>query len=690
MMAAQEKVSAQHLARMAYLYVRQSTVRQVFENTESTVRQYALRERAIALGWPPERIVVVDSDLGQSAASAVDRAGFQTLVAEVGLGHVGIVLGLEVSRLARNNSDWHHLLEICALTETLILDEDGIYDPGHFNDRLLLGLKGTMSEAELHVLHARLRGGILSKARRGELPIPLPIGFVRTENGTVVLDPDAQIQHAVRLFFATFARTGSAWTTVKVFREQGLLFPRRLHSGPHKGEVLWAPLLHSTCLHLLHNPRYAGASFFGRTRQHKLGDGRVRSRLLPQDHWLALHQNAHAGYISWADFEQNRARLLENAQACGQDRRHGPPREGPALLQGLVLCGRCGERMTVRYHRHHAQLMPSYLCQRVGIEHGDHLCQVVPGARLDQLIGELLVATMTPASVEVALAVQAEVAQDVENTDRLRLLQVERARYDADLAARRFRQVDPDNRLVAAVLEAEWNEQLRLLTEAQATYDQQCQADRQQISAHDRAALVELTADFARLWRDPHTPDRERKRIARLLLADVTITKQDDHILAQVRFVGGATRTLQVPLSHDSSQFHTTDPAIVAQIDDLLDQYTDAGVAQVLNERGLQTFTGRPFTATRITSLRKRCHLRDRYTRLRAAGLLTRREMAAILGISTATVPVWRDQGTLRAYTYNDQGACLYEPTGNCPPQKYITRYRTRRILQQQHVGGAV
>ena len=689
MMAAQEKVSAQHLARMAYLYVRQSTVRQVFENTESTVRQYALRERAITLGWPPERIVVVDSDLGQSAASAVDRAGFQTLVAEVGLGHVGIVLGLEVSRLARNNSDWHHLLEICAFTQTLILHEDGIYDPGHFNDRLLLGLKGTMSEAELHVLHARLRGGILSKARRGHcrsrcrsvLCAPKTVRWCSTL--TRILNTPSGCSSPRSRAPAPPGRRS------RYSREQGLLFPRRLqaalHSQPRRAPPA-CPLPHP----LRHKPCYAGASFFGRTRQHKLGDGRVRSRLLPQDHWLALHQNAHAGYISWADFEQNRARLLENAQACGQDRRHGPPREGPALLQGLVLCGRCGERMTVRYHRHHAQLMPSYLCQRVGIEHGDHLCQVVPGARLDQLIGELLVATMTPASVEVALAVQAEVAQDVENTDRLRLLQVERARYDADLAARRFRQVDPDNRLVAAVLEAEWNEQLRLLTEAQATYDQQCQADRQQISAHDRAALVEPTADFARLWRDPHTPDRERKRIARLLLADVTITKQDDQILAQVRFVGGATRTLQVPLSHDSSQFHTTDPAIVAQIDDLLDQYTDAGVAQVLNERGLQTFTGRPFTATRITSLRKRCHLRDRYTRLRAAGLLTRREMAAILGISTATLPSGETRVRSAPTPIMIRVPASIEPTGNCQPQEYITSYRTRRILQQQHVGGAV
>jgi len=257
MLESHQKVTASHLKRAAYLYVRQSTLRQVVENTESTKRQYALRDRAVALGWPVEQVVVIDSDLGQSGASAADREGFQKLVAEVGLGHVGMVLGLEVSRLARSSSDWHRLLEICALTETLILDEDGVYDPGHFNDRLLLGLKGTMSEAELHVLSARLRGGALSKASRGELKSPLPVGLVYTPDDRVVLDPDQQVQQAMRLFFQTFARTGSASMTVRLFRVQRLAFPRRIRAGVHKGELVWAPLLHSNALHLLHNPRYA-------------------------------------------------------------------------------------------------------------------------------------------------------------------------------------------------------------------------------------------------------------------------------------------------------------------------------------------------------------------------------------------------------------------------------------------------
>src|SRR5438270_3920419 len=344
------KVSPNHLHRDAYLYVRQSTLRQVMENTESTLRQYALRERAIALGWPIEQVRVIDCDQGQSGASAVDREGFQRLVAEVSLGHAGIVLGLEVSRLARNNSDWHRLLEISALTGTLILDEDGLYDPSQFNDRLLLGLKGTISEAELHVLRARLRGGILNKARRGELKAPLPVGLVYDPQARVTLDPDRQVQQALRLFFATYERTGSASATVKHFREQGLLFPRRLRRGARKGELVWGALVESRTLQVLHNPRYAGAFFHGRTRACKSKDGHDSCRLVPPEEWHALVLDVHPGYISWEQYQRNQQRLRDSAQAHGRDRRHSPAGAGPAPVQGLALCGRCGQRMTVRYH----------------------------------------------------------------------------------------------------------------------------------------------------------------------------------------------------------------------------------------------------------------------------------------------------------------------------------------------------
>src|SRR3954468_23572490 len=301
---AHEKINAGHLKRNAYLYIRQSTLRQVFENTESTIRQYDLRQRAVALGWPTERIIVIDTDLGQSAATAADREGFQKLVTEVSLEKAGIVLGLEVSRLARNSTDWHRLLEICALTDTLILDEDGLYDPRHFNDRLLLGLKGAMFEAELHVIRARLQGGILNKARRGELQCPLPVGFIYNSKGRPILDPDKQVQESLRFFFETFRRAGSACAVVKAFRQKKLLFPRRLKKGPNKGDLVWAELPHSRTLHILPNPRYTGAFVYGRSRTRKNPSGGASYTRLPREQWTLI-KNAHPGYISWEQYEES-------------------------------------------------------------------------------------------------------------------------------------------------------------------------------------------------------------------------------------------------------------------------------------------------------------------------------------------------------------------------------------------------
>jgi DNA invertase Pin-like site-specific DNA recombinase len=375
---AHQKVKASHLKRSAYLYVRQSTLRQVLENTESTQRQYALRQQAVALGWQLDRVIVIDTDLGQSGASAADREGFQQLVTEVSLARAGIVLGLEVSRLARNSMDWHRLLEICALTDTLILDEDGVYDPAHFNDRLLLGLKGAMSEAELHVLRARLQGGIRNKARRGELFIRPTMGFVYNAEGKLVKDPDQQVQQSVRVLFETFRRTGSAMATVKFFAEQGLQFPRRVHTGANKGDTVWAGLEHSRVLRILHNPRYTGAFVYGRTHTRKTVHGDCVIERVPEEEWEVLIREKHAGYITWDEYEWNQRHLRDNCQAYGTDRRKSPPREGPALLQGLLLCGCCGRRMTVRYHSRRGRLSPDYVCQREGIENADRSASAFP------------------------------------------------------------------------------------------------------------------------------------------------------------------------------------------------------------------------------------------------------------------------------------------------------------------------
>lgn len=664
-----QKVTASHLKRNAYLYVRQSTIRQVFENTESTKRQYALRQHAVALGWPVENVVVIDSDLGQSGASAIDRAGFQKLVAEVGIGKAGIVLGLEVSRLARNNTDWHRLLEICALTDTLILDEDGIYDPAHFNDRLLLGLKGTMSEAELHVLRARLQGGILNKARRGELQSPLPVGFTYNTENRPVLDPDKQVQESLRVFFDTFRRTGSATATVKAFRQQGLVIPRRLKKGPHKGDLLWAQLTHSRSLQILHNPRYAGVFTYGRTRVRKRATGGETFQRLPKDQWI-LVPGAHAGYITWDDYESNQRRLLENAQAQGRDRTKSPPREGPALLQGLVLCGVCGGRMTVRYHSRTGRQIPDYVCQRDGIEHGRPVCQSVNGEQIDNRIGDLLIETMTPLALDVALAVQEELHTRMEEVDRLRRKQVERARYDADLAQRRYMHVDPANRLVADSLEAEWNNKLRALNEAQQEYERLRQTDRIVADESQRARIAELARDFPTLWRDPNTPDREKKRIVRLLLEDVTLIK-GDRIAVHVRFKGGATRSLSLPLPLGAPELRRTGDEVIREIDRLLDTHSETEIAPILNQLHLRSGSGQPFTPMSVHNLRRHRGIRSRFQRLREKGLLTVEEIAQRLNIAPSVVKEWRDKGLLRAHRYNDKDQCLYESPDDDLPGKF-------------------
>ena len=661
-----QKVQASHLKRNAYLYVRQSTLRQVFENTESTKRQYGLRQRAVALGWAEERIVVIDSDLGQSGASS-DREGFQRLVAEVGMGHAGIVLGLEVSRLARNSMDWHRLLEICALTATLICDEDGVYDPAHFNDRLLLGLKGTMSEAELHVLRARLQGGILNKARRGELEMRPPVGLVYNADGALVLDPDRQVQHCMRWLFATFARTGSACATVKAARQEQLAFPHRCSKGPHKGELMWNALDHSQVLRALHNPRYAGAFAYGRCHTLRTVDGHTRLRRMPRDEWVTLIPGTHAGYISWEEFERNQVRLHESAQAMGADRRRGPPREGPALLQGLVLCGRCGQRMTVRYHDRQGLPTPEYICQRMGIEHGEPICQRVPGAGIDQAIGALLIEAVNPVALEVTLAVQRELQSRLAEADRLRHAQVERAQYECELAQRRYMRVDPDNRLVADSLEAQWNEKLRALAEAREQYTRRKEQDQRTLSDDQHRAVMALASDFPRLWRDPATSDRDRKRMVRLLLEDVTLNRETQ-VIAQIRFKGGACRQLRLPLPLCAWQQRVTPPAVITELDRLLDDHTVAEIADILNERGMTPGAGKSFHPQLVARLARTYHLTTRYDRLRQRGMLTLDEVASALHITPHTVKIWLRRGLLRGHAYNDKNESLYEPLdGNAP-----------------------
>ena len=671
------KVTAVHLKRTAYLYVRQSTLRQMVEHTESTKRQYALKQRAVQLGWRAEQITVIDSDLGESGASMVDRDGFQKLVAEVSMGRAGIVLGLEVSRLARNSADWHRLLELCAFNDTLILDEDGIYNPGVFNDRLLLGLKGTMSEAELHVMRMRMIGGVLTKARRGELCPLLPIGLVYDQENNVVLDPDQQVQECIRLVFSLFHRTGSAYALVRHFRNKGLLFPQRPLYGPNRHELIWVPLQRSTVMRVLNNPRYAGAYFFGRTRGRRRPEGGrpISSKAVPREQWHALIRQAHPGYITWEIYETNLRKLEENGRAH-QVQLKVPPREGPALLQGMAICGNCGRRMSIRYHWRGAELVPDYLCQYKVVERLEKACMSIPGANVDAVISCLLAEAVTPVALEVSLAVQQELLSRLKEVDRLRLKQVERARYEANLAQRRYMQVEPENRLVADTLEAEWNHKLQVLAEARLEYERQRSLDRQLLDEEKHDRIMALASDFPRIWNDPKIPARERKRMVALMIEDVTLTRGTE-ITMHVRFKGGLTRTVIVPLALNAWKKYMTAPAVLAEIDRLLNEHTDAEVATILNGRGLASGRRMKFTGQIIGALRKGNHLKSRYERLRERGMLDVLEMAALLGTSMRTIYVWHRQGRLRPHRYNDSGAYLYEaPEAGSPLLHSDRKYR--------------
>jgi len=675
-----QKVTASQLKRSAFLYIRQSTARQVLEHTESTARQYALRKRAVALGWQDDQVIVIDSDQGQSGASAVDREGFQKLVVEVSMGRVGIVLGLEVSRLARNSTDWHRLLEICAITDTLILDEDGIYHPAEFNDRLLLGLKGTMSEAELHLIRARMRGGLLSKAKRGELVTPLPFGFAYDDAGRVVLDPNQQIQQAIRSVFETFRRVGSAFGVAKEFRKQNWQFPRLIRPRGGPAEVGWGDLEHNRVTRVLRNPRYAGAFFYGRTRFQKKVEGGGRSRDLPRQEWHTLILDAHPGYITWRDYEENLRRLRENAQTRGVEKRSAV-REGPSLLQGLAICGVCGSRMTVGYRQRKAGLYPFYICQ--GPREVDRIdkgyCQRVSGYSLDKAIGALLVETVTPLALEVALSVQQELQSRWDEADRLRRLQVDRARYESELARRRFLRVDPDNRLVAASLEAEWNSKLHALSEAEQNYERQRQADQLKVSSVQREQVLALATSFPQLWDDPRTADRERKRMVRLLIEDVTIGK-GEQVRLDVRFRGGMSKTLMLPRPLSYCESHKQNPAMVAEMDRLLDDYNYADVARILNEKGCKTGDGLPLTSPAVGYIRTAYRLKSRFDRLRKRGMLTIFEIARKCGVSTNTISDWRRRGRIRGHAINDRNQFLFEDPGPEPPKKYV-----RRVLGNHH-----
>lgn len=669
-MITQGKVTAGHLQRSAYLYVRQSSLHQVHEHRESTARQYELKRRAQALGWNAEQLIVVDEDQGLSGASAAERSGFQRMVAEVGLGRVGVVMGLEVSRLARNSADWHRLLEICALSNTLILDEDGVYDPSHFNDRLLLGLKGTMSEAELHLLRARLIGGQLNKARRGELWIRPPIGYVfDSHTSSLILDPDEQVQSAVRLLFETFRRSGSALKVVRYFTTEGIGWPRRIVSGARAGDLIFSPLAHDRVLRILHNPRYSGAFVYGRTRSAKIPvGGPHRYRRVPQQEWKVFLPNAFPGYISWEQYQANHETLRANARSYGYDRRRSPAREGTALLQGLVLCGKCGERMTVRYQVRQGQPSPNYLCQRRGIQSAKLPCQFIRGSGVDEAVGRLVLEAVSPASLEVALEVFEELRARRAELHQLHRVQVQRAREEMELAQHQFLLVRPENRLVADSLERRWNEKLAELSRAEEEYARAVKAEDPDLSPAARERIQSLVSDLPKVWNDPRTPARERKRILRLLVEDVTLVR-DQVVHLHLRWKGGATTSVELPLPLGAPDLHRTSATVVELIRALVSEQTDSQIAATLNTRWLRTGTGQRFTGLAVWRVRHAYQIPSLAQHKRAAGWQSAAEISARLHIYPTTLKRHAREGVLNAQRVNDKGEILFAPFDGHPPQ---------------------
>jgi hypothetical protein len=507
--------------------------------------------------------------------------------------------------------------------------------------------------------------------------MPLPVGLVYDEDDRVVLEPDQQVQESLRVFFETFERTGSAWATVRAFRRQSLKFPRRGQAGT--GEITWRELTLHIALDTLHNPRYAGVFCFGRTRGWKDGEGKRHFQQLPREQWRFLKQDAHPGYITWDRFLTHQERLIHNHQAHGGwDRPAGPPREGPALLQGLVLCGKCGRPMTVRYHQRGGRLTPDYVCDKDRVEKGKPSCQIIPGGGVDEAVGTLLVQSVTPLALEVALNVQQEVQSRLDEADRLRQLQVERAQYEADRARLRYMRVDPNNRLVADTLETQWNEKLRLLEQAKEDYQKQCQRDAAQITVEQRARILALASDFPKLWLDPKTLDRDRKRMARLLLEDVTL-QRDREILAQVRFRGGATRELRLPLPLTGWALRQTKPEIITEIDRLLDDHTAREIVPLLNERGWHTSSGSAFNVHIINRLRWRYGLKNRQSRLREQGWLTAHELALLFECSYDRINHWRKIGLLEGITFSDKVNHLYRRPSESTIALIKSRQRKKR-----------
>jgi len=696
------KIRPDHLARQAVIYVRQSTLLQVRENIGSTARQYDLVKRAHDLGWEQAGIQVIDQDQGQSGASSIGRDGFQLLVAEVGLGHVGAVLSLEVSRLARSCSDWYRLLEICALTDTLVIDEEGVYDPGSYNDRLLLGFKGTMSEAELHWLYQRLQGGKLTKAEQGKLRFRLPSGLVYDPVSKIVLDPDEAVQEAIRLVFTLFEQHNSALAVVSHFAKHELRFRTRHWGGARAGELEWVRLCHGRVLDVLHSPLYAGAYVYGRTqtRRHALPgeEPRIkgRTRRVKQEDWPIVLRDAHPGYITWEQFLRNQQILSDN-QNRPDDGHRGAVREGSSLLQGIVLCGSCGRRMSIRYQREGSLLV--YECNQAHTQLGVKTCQTMRGDRIDQAVAECFLQAIEPAHLEVALSALAHLEARAKQIDRQARRQIEGAQYEADLARRRYRAVDPDNRLVARSLEREWNEKLQEVDRLEREYQAAPKPAALLLSAEQREQIRMLAQDLPALWNAETTTCTQRKQLLRWLIKDVTLSKRGNVIGIDIRWQTEARTSLAIPRLRKSWEVRQTSQQVVTRIRELAPTHTDTQIAALLNTEGERSGMGGALTASKVEWIRYAyqipldCPERPYVAASgqRGDGRYSALAAAELLNVNVSTIADWCNAGLLECVRACPRGPRWITLTPEIiaelrkPTKRHWKRRQTRE--QRQRVG---
>ena len=618
-----EKIADHHLQRLAIVYVRQSTQQQINENRESTARQYALTDRAVALGWPSVAVEIIDEDQGRSGSSAEGRSGFQRLLAEVSADRVGLIIGLEMSRLARSCKDWHALLEVCAIYRTLLADADGLYDPSHYNDRLLLGLKGTMSEAELHILKSRLQMGMWNKAERGDIINHPPVGYIRSLSarngeGDFVIDPDEQVQSVVRLVFDTFARRGSVNSLLRWLVKHDVKLPIRPHFGSTRGELEWRRPNRPTLANMLHHPIFAGAYRWGHREtdpRKKIAGRRSTGRTFKShDDCRVLIRDRFPAYITWEEFEKNQQKMAENSTI---GKALSAPRHGPSVLSGLIRCGRCGASMLVGYANINATSGAKslrYTCMRDAIDYGVDTCQSLSGAVLESFVGERLLQAVSPASLELSLAAGLDIEHERKQLDDHWQQRLTRSRYEVEQARRQYNAVDPDHRLVARELERRWDESLRADERLQVEYAKFAKDCPKQLSPEERELILALSHDLPALWHAPTTSPEDRQSVARLLLAEVIVNVEGntDRMEVELRWAGGfiSRHTLLRPVQ-TYEQLSNFDE-LVARINALrADGQLLREVASMLNAEGFRP----PKRSQKFTAGTLSRFLRERGTR---------------------------------------------------------------------------